>query len=77
MYALRAVRASKHYRPGEHLLHFTEEGFVAWMRMHGFQLLECSDFEMQAGRESILSFAFRRFAWPDRPGVDTGPTAAR
>lgn len=63
-YALGGIRASKHYRPGEHLYYFQDDGFVAWMGMHGFMLLERSDFEMQAGRESIASFAFKRYRWP-------------
>ena len=57
---LTAIRASKHYRPGEHLYYFTEEGLARWMAMHGFRLLERDDFETRAGRDNILSFAFRR-----------------
>jgi len=64
VYGLRAVRQSKHYRPGEHLYYWTEQGFTNWMRMHGFMLLETSRFEIDAGRESIMSFTFKRFAWP-------------
>lgn len=57
---LKRIRESKHYRPNEHLYYWTEAGFVAWMWLHRFELLERSDFETKAGRESILSFAFRR-----------------
>ncbi len=64
VYALGAIRLSKHYRPGEHLYYYTEEGFVSWMERHGFQLLETQTFEIEAGRESIYSFAFRRYRWP-------------
>lgn len=63
-YALGAIRLSKHYRPNEHLYYWRPEGFVNWMDMHGFHLLEESDFEIQAGRESIFSFAFKRYKWP-------------
>lgn len=63
-YALGGIRLSKHYRPGEHLYHFTEQGFVGWMDAHGFRLLEMQDFEIQAGRESIYSFAFKRYRCP-------------
>lgn len=59
---LSLVRASKHFKPGEHLYHFTESGFVDWMGMHGFRLLEYSSHETDAGRESIGAFAFRRVA---------------
>lgn len=57
---LTRIRESKHYRPGEHLYYWQEQGFVSWMWLHRFELLERSDFETKAGRESILSFAFRR-----------------
>lgn len=57
---LRRIRESKHYRPGEHLYYFTKVGFVDWMARHGFRLLEYSEHEMAAGRESIGAFALRR-----------------
>lgn len=63
-YGLGGIRTSKHYRPGEHLYYWTEEGFIAWMQMHGFLHLETQFFELDAGRESIFSFAFRRYKWP-------------
>lgn len=63
-YGLGAIRTSKHYRPGEHLQYWTEGGFIDWMELHGFMLLERDDFEIRAGRESIYSFAFKRYRWP-------------
>lgn len=60
------IRASRHYRPGEHLHYWTAPGFVRWMRGQGFHLLESSDFETVAGRDSIQSFAFKRIAWPTK-----------
>jgi hypothetical protein len=57
---LKRVRESKHYRPGEHLYYWTRDGFVSWMGMHGFRLLERQTFEMDAGREDIHTFAFWR-----------------
>ena len=59
---LTRIRESKHYRPGEHLYYWTESGFVDWMALHGFKLLERQDYETRAGRDSILSFAFQRTA---------------
>jgi len=59
---LRRIRASRHYRPGEHLYYFTPGGFSAWMRARGFVLLEESAHEVVAGRDSIGAFAFRRGA---------------
>jgi hypothetical protein len=61
---LTRIRESKHYRPGEHLYHFTACGFVGWMVDQGFRLLEMSDLESQLGRDSIASFAFKRNRWP-------------
>lgn len=62
---LRAIRESKHYRPGEHLYYWTAQGFVAWAERYRFHLLEASDHETAAGRESIGAFAFLRH--PYRP----------
>lgn len=63
---LRRVRASKHFKPGEHLYHWTAQGFVDWMALYGFRLLEQSSHETDAGRESIGAFAFCR----DLPDYD-------
>lgn len=57
---LTRIRDSKHYRPGEHLYYWSKLGFIRWMGLHGFALLEVSDFEIKAGREEIYSFAFWR-----------------
>lgn len=57
---LRRIRESKHYRPGEHLYYWTAQGFIDWMALWGFRLLEQSTHEVDAGRESIGAFAFRR-----------------
>lgn len=54
------VKKSKHYRPNEHYYYFTEQGFVNWMFEHRFRLLEANDHETKAGREGIMSFAFRK-----------------
>ena len=61
---LDTIRASRHYRPGEHLYYWTDSGFVRWLDLHGFQILERQTFEMDAGRDSIHSYAFRRYRWP-------------
>jgi hypothetical protein len=58
--SLADVRGSKHYKPGEHLFYWTEWGFVLWMKRHGFDLVEVSTHETDAGRESIAAYAFRR-----------------
>ena len=63
---LRRIRKSKHYRPNEHFYYWTERGFTDWMARYGFWLQERQDFEIKAGRNSILSFAFRKYGdkWP-------------
>jgi len=67
MASLDRIRESRHYRPGEHLYYWTESGLIEWMAWHGFRCLEVANFETEAGRENIRSFAFRRFAWPSSP----------
>ncbi len=57
---LHRIRESRHYRPNEHLYYWTQAGFVAWMALNRFRLLERQNFEIAAGRDSIWSFAFRR-----------------
>lgn len=57
---LRRIRESKHYRPGEHLYYWTARGFIDWMALWGFRPLEQSTHEVDAGRESVGAFAFRR-----------------
>lgn len=57
---LRRVRESKHWKPGEHFYYFTASGFVDWMALYGFRLIEQSTHETDAGRESIGAFAFCR-----------------
>lgn len=57
---LGCIRSSKHYRPGEHLYYWTDSGLVRWLARRGFLLLECSTHEIDAGRDSIGAFAFRR-----------------
>lgn len=54
------IRASKHYRPGEHLYYFMHDGLLYWMNLHGFIPLEWNDDETRAGRDSIRSYAFKR-----------------
>jgi 2-polyprenyl-3-methyl-5-hydroxy-6-metoxy-1,4-benzoquinol methylase len=57
---LTKIRQSKHYKPGEHFYYWTADGFVDWMAMYGFRLVERSSHETELGRESIGAFAFRK-----------------
>lgn len=57
---LARIRESRHYRPGEHLWHFTDAGLVSFFAENGFKLLERSTHETDAGRDSIGAYAFQR-----------------
>lgn len=59
---LKSIRESRHYRPGEHLYYWTDQGFIDWMHLHRFDWIGWSDFETEAGRDSIKTFAFQRMA---------------
>lgn len=61
---LERIRESRHYKPNEHLYYWTEQGFIDWMALYRFRLLERLTFETEAGRDSIISFAFKK----DLPG---------
>lgn len=56
-----ACLRSKHLRPNEHLWHFTHEGFILYMRLHGYNLLRYDDGETRLGREDIVSYTFKRY----------------
>jgi hypothetical protein len=62
---LDKIRQSRHYRPGEHLYYFSPGGFIGWMGLHGFRCFEYTDAETKAGRDSIMSFAFKRGVFGD------------
>jgi hypothetical protein len=54
------VLGSKHYRKDEHCWYWTHEGLVTVLRRLGFKLVATSTMEIDAGREDIGAFAFRR-----------------
>lgn len=51
---------SKHLRPGEHIWHFTTNGFRFFMDYLGFILMNKDYGEIRAGRENIISFYFEK-----------------
>jgi hypothetical protein len=57
---LLGVRQSKHYKPDEHYYYWTASGLIDYMKEHSLELVEISDHETRAGRESILTFVFLR-----------------
>lgn len=54
------VLRSKHFKTDEHFFYFTRSGFVAWMRVRGWRLVEENRMETELGREDIGTFVFRR-----------------
>jgi len=54
------LKKSKHYRPNEHLMYFTDKGLRNYLDMYGFDFVEQQDFEIKAGREAIESFVFQK-----------------
>lgn len=57
---LTKIKQNKHYKPDEHYYYFTQEGLIRYMHDSGFDLIEVTDYETQAGRESILTFVFKK-----------------
>jgi|688.fasta_scaffold17139_14 hypothetical protein len=57
---LQKIKMSKHYRPNEHYYYFTQEGLKKYMEDSGFKFIACEGFEIEAGREDILTFVFRK-----------------
>lgn len=53
---------SKHFKPGEHVHYFTQQGFLRWCAEQGFECVEMNRVESDLGREGIMSFAFKRVA---------------
>lgn len=56
----RACVESKHLKPNEHIWHFTDRGLKFFMWHFGFEVVDQDDGETRAGRESIMSYFFRR-----------------
>lgn len=54
-------RASKHFKPGEHLHYWTDEGLINWFARLGFICIESNQIESDIGREGISSYVFKRF----------------
>jgi hypothetical protein len=52
--------ASKHFKPGEHIWQFTDQGIKNFMRLAGHECRYSDDFETRAGREGIGSYVFSR-----------------
>ncbi len=55
-----AITSSKHFKPGEHILYFTERGLIGWMFDRGFELVDRNRIEERCGRDGIGTFAFTR-----------------
>jgi hypothetical protein len=54
----RHMLASKHFKPGEHVWHFTRRQFIEYVG--GFKIIEELNDETDIGREDIKTFVMRR-----------------
>lgn len=54
------IKKSKHYRPNEHLSYFTIKGFIIFLQMLDFKVIEISTEETKSGRESITTFVAKK-----------------
>lgn len=57
---LLRIRENKHYKPNEHYYYFTKEGLLKYMSDMGFECDDINDKEIEAGREGVLTFVFRK-----------------
>jgi hypothetical protein len=57
---LKNIKKSKHYKPGEHIHYFTMIGLVEFFKKYGFKWIKIQTFEIEAGRDSIYTFAFKK-----------------
>lgn len=57
---IKLIRQWKHYRPNEHFWNWTNNGFIEWMDRQGFECIDYSEGEIEAGREDTPTFVFRR-----------------
>lgn len=55
-----AVRASKHFKPGEHIHYWSHAGLIMYMLAQGFGLADYNTMESDLGREGIGSYAFKK-----------------
>ena len=57
---LERIHLSKHYKPNEHLHYFTTAGFIKFMSLSGFSVVEIRSDETKIGRDSITTFVARK-----------------
>ena len=60
--SLGQIQASKHYKPDEHVMYPSIEGFLGFMRFYGFDKVEVTSEESVIGREGIMTFVLQRKA---------------
>lgn len=51
---------SRHFKPAEHMHYFTEERFLRFMKEHGLNLINKTDFETRLGRDEVYTYAFEK-----------------
>lgn len=58
--SIEKIHLSKHYKPDEHLQYFTTAGFIKFMCLSGYSVVEIRSDETQIGRDNILTFVARK-----------------
>jgi hypothetical protein len=59
-YDLEALKLNKHFRPNEHYYYFSQDSMKNFMNDCGYQVLEENKKEIEAGREGVYTFAFKK-----------------
>lgn len=57
---LLEITKSKHYKPGEHTYYFTHWGFLRYVAVCGFEVVEETDEETKIGRQGIMTFVLKK-----------------
>lgn len=54
------IKTWKHFRPNEHFLYASPEGFKIFLENSGFKLIDMNQIETSLGREDVYTFAFEK-----------------
>jgi len=58
--SLLEIHESKHYKPNEHVCYFTMDGFINYLGLCDFEILEVSTKETKLGREGVVTFVCQK-----------------
>tara|TARA_R110002096_G_scaffold186882_1_gene366029 strand:+ start:1673 stop:2332 length:660 start_codon:yes stop_codon:yes gene_type:complete len=57
---VKSIRDSRHFKPHEHWWYFTNYSIMAMFGELGFVMRDRSEFEVECGREGVVTYAFER-----------------